>query len=455
MSLQEKTPIDAPVSALGISESEENTFANWLIALAEGKTLPEFPSCGDNLKNALQKLAADVTKRDEDDFVRTVGFSAHASEAMTSVAKLTSAVRDVDYRANNMAAAIEELSAGTDQISESARHTNELMTTARSQASEGAEASDALDVAVSEASSRMTALQENTIELSTAAQSIRGFVETVNAIAKQTNLLALNATIEAARAGEAGRGFAVVANEVKSLSSETQNATEEIRGKIEQVLNNIKNVSEDSEKALSAVNECVTHSSTTRHTVQDISDQVSQGQYAISEVSSTLEEQAAATATLAEGIADIAQNSAKSAELSQDVITNVRNSEKLIDEQFAELDKREVKDYVLQRAKSDHLLWKKRLAELIVGLESLSSSELADHHNCRLGKWYNNVTDQALLSHPAFKKILNPHAAIHKHGIAVAKAVEDGNDDIVETEFTKLEEASVDVLNYLDELLAR
>jgi methyl-accepting chemotaxis protein len=65
-------------------------------------------------------------------------------------------------------------------------------------------------------------------ELKVAIEQIQAVVSLISDVAGQTNLLALNATIEAARAGAAGRGFAVVASEVKSLSVETQKATNEI-----------------------------------------------------------------------------------------------------------------------------------------------------------------------------------------------------------------------------------
>jgi methyl-accepting chemotaxis protein len=73
----------------------------------------------------------------------------------------------------------------------------------------------------------------NVDRLRDSSAAISNVLELIAQIARQTTMLALNATIEAARAGAAGRGFSVVATEVKALAVQTQNATEEIRKKID------------------------------------------------------------------------------------------------------------------------------------------------------------------------------------------------------------------------------
>jgi len=74
------------------------------------------------------------------------------------------------------------------------------------------------------------ALMDQVLQVS---NQIGNIVGTINGIAIQTQLLSLNAAIEAAHAGRAGRGFAVVAEEVRTLSSRSADAAQEIGGLIE------------------------------------------------------------------------------------------------------------------------------------------------------------------------------------------------------------------------------
>nr|WP_246484779.1 methyl-accepting chemotaxis protein [Marivibrio halodurans] len=127
-----------------------------------------------------------------------------------------------------MAAAAEETSSQSQTVASAAE---QLATSINEISSQLARTTEAVTAAVDGArnsNDRITALQAK-------ADQIGNIVTVINDIAAQTNLLALNATIEAARAGEAGKGFAVVANEVKSLSSQTAKATEDIAREIKQI----------------------------------------------------------------------------------------------------------------------------------------------------------------------------------------------------------------------------
>ena len=119
--------------------------------------------------------------------------------------------QDAKFNALQFAQSSEELAQSFSEVGQSVREADAL-------------ARDAGD-ATSAATQTVDGLRSSSAEIGKVAALIEK-------ITKQTNLLALNATIEAARAGEVGKGFAVVAAEVKDLSIQTQQATEEIKRKI-------------------------------------------------------------------------------------------------------------------------------------------------------------------------------------------------------------------------------
>lgn len=89
------------------------------------------------------------------------------------------------------------------------------------------------------ANENMTAELSQLTEYTGQMQSI---IDVIDNVASQTSLLSLNASIEAARAGEAGKGFAVVAGEISSLATQTQEATENITGLINNISAELNNV---------------------------------------------------------------------------------------------------------------------------------------------------------------------------------------------------------------------
>lgn len=158
---------------------------------------------------------------------------------------------------NQVAAASTEMSTTAQTVAHHAESAARAATSTQSAAALGQEkltdvqrAIEKLETEVSEASDVISRLGEN-------SQNVHSIIDVIKGIADQTNLLALNAAIEAARAGEYGRGFAVVADEVRSLSLRTQSSTQEIYDLINQLQSDALNAVQVMDAGSRSAQSCV------------------------------------------------------------------------------------------------------------------------------------------------------------------------------------------------------
>lgn len=401
---------------------------------------------------ALRELADVLQARARQDVQRVVDISVNANTALIATSEMIGHTRDVDARTQYAATAAEEMQATVTEISRGTGSIAAEAEDARKATDDALDAARGASAAMERITEAVTGAVSQVESLAEASQQIGEIVQQIEAIAKQTNLLALNATIEAARAGEAGRGFAVVANEVKTLANQTARATEVIRGRIEGLRRDMRVITDAMNNGMQAVEEGRTVVEKADGAMERVAGLVEKVTGQVKEVAGILGQQEQATREVVQAISTIAQLSQANMEQIDHVLDLMDHSDQGIQDTINDMVAGTGDCFTVTVAKSDHVAWRRKLAEMVAGRSKLNPDELSDHRCCRLGRWYYTVEDPVMTAHPAFKALEAPHADVHRCGIEAARLYKEGDVDGAIAHVERSAQASEEVLRLLGEL---
>jgi methyl-accepting chemotaxis protein len=207
----------------------------------------------------INKISQEMASGNQDLSTRTHQQSASLEETASSMEEINSIVQNSAEEAKNASDLTKNALRGVGNSRQ------QLLDTVN----KSIETNQKMLLNLQETNSRVVNAMEDIMKSS---KKIAGIITLINDVAFQTNLLALNASVEAARAGEHGKGFAVVATEVRKLAhrsakaskeigvlientlesietgrqlvTEGEKGTQEMRSKIESILNHLKNESD-------------------------------------------------------------------------------------------------------------------------------------------------------------------------------------------------------------------
>lgn len=354
-----------------------------------------------------------------------------------------------------VSAAMEEVNAGIEEVSTSIANVAHDATDTIEKLDSGVEALGMVMNSLHEMDEEQVRISSRVDQLYGRVTSMGKLTDAIKSIAEQTNMLALNASIEAARAGEHGKGFSVVAEEVRKLADNTKQSVTQITEDMEELHNitsEIKNVTSQSSNRL---HEGVGRLENVSSDLEAMNESIQQIGKNFEEIAAITQQQAAATDDITARNHNMAEAIEQGAAIGRRTGEAVYKLSKMIDEYRVRLVSKNMKmsqEDLLQLAITDHLLWRWKVYNLLLGFEKIDEGEVASHFDCRLGKWYYGEAKRLFGDDPLYRAIEQPHARVHSLAKEAVQAYNRGDRATAERCLSDLAGVSTEVMEKLERL---
>ncbi len=213
------------------------------------------------------------------------------SEILVATNQVTSSSIETATSVNQTMATVEEVKQTVQVASQKASHVLESAKKLGQVSQTGKKSVEETIEGMRRIRDQMEYIGESIMRLSDQSQAIGEIVAAVNDLSDQSNLLAVNAAIEAAKAGEQGKGFSVVAQEIKSLATQSKEATAQVRAILSDIQKATNTAVLATENGTKAVEAGVQQSAQAGESIRLLADSITEAAQAATQIAASNRQQ--------------------------------------------------------------------------------------------------------------------------------------------------------------------
>ncbi|PKM51815.1 MAG: hypothetical protein CVV02_04185 [Firmicutes bacterium HGW-Firmicutes-7] len=427
------------------------------IKLGKQSSLDDYPGMNKEVVDKLKELVCSNCNthnsfvREIDQLLQTLMTMDFVKEMIRGAEHQSEMVETIAATSEEMAANIEDIAQFVKDSLNSAHESNQKAVISKKLMNETVES-----IEVSYKETEMA--KEQIISVNDQTQKIDEMVNIIISVAAQTNLLALNASIEAARAGESGKGFSVVANEIKKLADHTKESVNYIQESVRNLRTQTQASTAAIEKASSSFLKGKKSLAEVLAAIEAVDTSTKEIETNMQQINSNIEQQTASSQEVSSSAQIINE---KTKDLHMDSIRTGKGFYTIsleIDDVRKDLVKKASgisKQDSIELCITDHLNWRWRVYNMILGNTQIEAALVADPNQSRLGRWIQNFGSKEPAFAQYISRLESPRVNLHSIAEKAVNAYNKGNIQDAEEYLNQLDDVSVEIVKILREMQSK